>query len=182
MSKFESRALSEYPLKPLLYRRYIDDCILVWIFGIAAFLAFVDYLNSRHPRIQITAEYTHTTNSHTISYLDLSISVSGGKLDWELFVKSSHSGVHLSYLSALPMETKIAVANNQIRRAVNNATTEAGRQRRIKKITTLLLEKLNHYPRRIIQSAIQHSDIARTTARIREQPHQQTPHRKGKRQ
>ena len=70
MSKFESRALSEYPLKPLLYRRYIDDCILVWIFGIAAFLAFVDYLNSRHPRIQFTAEYTHTTNSHTIrSYL-----------------------------------------------------------------------------------------------------------------
>ena len=180
MSKFESRALSEYPLKPLLYRRYIDDCILVWIFGIAAFLAFVDYLNSRHPRIQFTAEYTHTTNSHTISYLDLSISVSGGKLDWELFVKSSHSGVHLSYLSALPMETKIAVANNQISRAVNNATTEAGRQRGIEKITTLLLE--NHYPRRIIQSAIQHSDTARTTARIREQPHQQTPHRKGKRQ
>ena len=83
---------------------------------------------SRSTLKKFTAEYTHTTNSHTISYLDLSISVAGGKLDWELFVKSSHSGVHLSHLSALPMETKISVANNQIRRAVKNATTEAGRQ------------------------------------------------------
>ena len=150
MSRLESLALSDFPLKPLLYRRYIDDCIIIWLFGVASFLRFVEHLNSRHPHIRFTADYTCPANSHTISYLNLSISCSSGKLDWELFVKPSHSGVHLSYLSSLPLDTKIAVANNQFSRAIANSTTEDGRQRSIAKITTLL--KNNHYPTAIILS------------------------------
>ena len=78
MSRLESLALSDFPLKPLLYLRYIDDCIIIRLFGVALFLQFVEHLNSRHPHIRFTTDYTRSANSHTISYLDLSISCSSG--------------------------------------------------------------------------------------------------------
>ena len=110
MSKLEEEALALFPCKPRLYRRYIDDCILVWLHGRRKLVEFVSFMNNRHPDIKFTVECTHDANSHTISYLDLSISVQSGVLQTELFVKPSHSGVHLSYMSSLPMDVKKSVA------------------------------------------------------------------------
>ena len=65
-------------------------------------------------------------------------------------IKTSHSGVHLSYDSALPKEVKMSVATEQFRRATlkRNASTEQGRERGISKIENLL--KQNGYPEDVI--------------------------------
>ena len=163
MSKFETEALLQSPLKPEVYRRYIDDCLVVWIHGLTKLLEFVDFLNSRHPNIKFTIEHTEQNENHQVSYLDLQVGVDEGRIDWELFIKPSHSGVHLSFDSALPIQVKMSVAVEQFRRAYKNASTEAGAHRGANKIKELL-EK-NGFPKNTIDRAQRR---ARTTVPYRQ--------------
>ena len=148
MSKLESEALALSPRKPRLYRRYIDDCLLIWLHGMMLLLEFLNFMNSRHPDIRFTIEHTEQNEEHMVSYLDLSISVSNGILAWELYIKPSHSGVHFSYDTAIPYEVKRSVAIEQFRRARRNASMEEGRG--MQKIIKLLAE--NGYPTSIVES------------------------------
>ena len=102
-----------------LYKRCIDDCILVWLHELASLLQFVDFMNSRHPDIRFTIEHTEQNDEHKISYLDLQVTVSvhDGTIDWELYIKQSHSGVHLSYDSTLLDNVKKSVVVEQFRQA-----------------------------------------------------------------
>ena len=159
MSKLEEEALSLSPQKPLLYRRYIDDCILVWLHGLELLLEFLRFMNSRHPDIRFTIEHTEENEMHTVNYLDLSVSVRDGLLSWELFIKPSHSGVHLSYDSSLPMDIKTSVAVEQFKRATRNASTDQGRQTGQEKIECLL--RGNSYPKEVVDRAKQRADTRR---------------------
>ena len=159
MSKLETEALSLSPYKPQLYRRYIDDCITVWLHGLALLLEFVAFMNSRHPDIKFTIEHTGQNELHTVSYLDLSISVLDGIVNWELFIKFSHSGVHLAYSSSLPGNVKRSVAVEQFRRANRNASTKEGRIRGEQKIETLLRQ--NGFPPAAIRRAKQQASARR---------------------
>lgn len=134
-----------------MYRRYIDDCLLVWLHGLRRLLDFVDFMNSRHEDIKFTLEHSMQNEEQNVSYLDLSISCDEGRLDWELFIKPSHSGVHLAYNTALPSEIKKSVAVEQFRRACRNASTEQGRKRGMQKIEKLL--STNGYPSHVIAAA-----------------------------
>ena len=162
MSKLESEAMAMFPWKPRLYRRYIDDCLVVWCHGLVKLMEFVQYLSSRHPDIRFTVEHTQQNVSPTVSYLDLSISVASGVVQWELFVKPSHSVVHLSYESSLPLGVKRSVAQEQFRRANSNASTDRGRERGEKKIETLLRD--NDYPQHAIQAAKHHASTPRPSS------------------
>ena len=167
MSKLETEALALSPQKPSLYRRYIDDCIVVWLHGMEQLLEFVEFMNSRHPDIKFTIDHTEQNAEHNVSNLDLLISVENGNINWELFMKPSHSGVHLSFNSALPGEVKSSVAVEQFRRARRNASTEQGIQRGIEKIERLLRE--NDFPPDVIQTAKE-----RATLRQKEQQRNKT--------
>ncbi|XP_065176129.1 uncharacterized protein LOC135805933 [Sycon ciliatum] len=67
MSKLESEAMAMFPWKPRLYRRYIDDCLVVWCHGLVKLMEFVQYLSSRHPDIRFTVEHTQQNVSHTVT-------------------------------------------------------------------------------------------------------------------
>ena len=85
--------------------------------------------------------------------MDLTLSLSpASALEWELFIKPSHSGVHLSFLSCLPMATKRSVARNQFVRALRYSSTAQGKERSIRKISQLL--HTNDYPESEIHKAL----------------------------
>ena len=167
MSKFEQEALAMTPWKPSLYKRYIDDCLVVWLHGLERLIEFIEFLNSRHPNIRLTSQHTLQDNGRSVSYLDLSVSVCSGYISWELFVKPSHSGVHLSYESALPETVKKSVAVEQFRRADRNANNVPGRQRGNEKIEDLL--RTNNYPHEIIQAAKRRATLQRSERRRMEE-------------
>ena len=73
-----------------------------------------------------------------------SVSICDGMLEWELFVKPIHSGVHLSPVSLHPLSCKRAGATNQFQQAVQYSTTMEGRKKSEEKIGELL--RLNDYP------------------------------------
>ena len=66
MDRFEANALNNWPDKPLVWLRIIDDIFLVWTHGENKLLEFIHYLNSIHPTIKFTQEYT----PHRINFLD----------------------------------------------------------------------------------------------------------------
>ena len=151
LSHLEERALAEYHLKPLMYRRYHDDVILLWLFGLEELLRFVDFFNSRYPSIKFTLESSRNGEEPVVNFLDLTITAQGGRLDWELYMKPAQSGVHLSFQSSLPMQVKRSVAGSQMRRTISNASTPVGESRGLDKIARLL--RSNDYPENEIRRA-----------------------------
>ena len=56
MAKFEEEYLPRYHLQPLLFKRYIDDCFILFTHGREELDEWANYLNSRHPSIKFTFE------------------------------------------------------------------------------------------------------------------------------
>ena len=69
MGKLEKEILSQVTLKPLYYKRYIDDLLVLWEHSEDELKDFISNLNTFHPTIKFTYEYSH----HSINYLDLKI-------------------------------------------------------------------------------------------------------------
>ena len=60
MDRFETKALADFPLKPLTWKRFIDDIFMIWTHGEESLKHFIDYLNSFHQTIKFTHEMSYT--------------------------------------------------------------------------------------------------------------------------
>ena len=69
MDRFETKALNNYHLKPLIWKRFIDDIFLIWTHGEDSFKDFVNYLNSLHNTIKFTSE----TSTTSVNFLDTTV-------------------------------------------------------------------------------------------------------------
>jgi len=58
MDDLEQKLLESSPLKPFVWWRYIDDVFLIWQHGEESLKQFLEYLNSCHPSIKFTANYS----------------------------------------------------------------------------------------------------------------------------
>ena len=61
--------LQTQPIKPLLLARYIDDIFIVWTNSTKSLISFLQDLNSFHPNLRFSHEYSETS----IDFLDLTI-------------------------------------------------------------------------------------------------------------
>ncbi len=62
MADFEEKYVYTYHKQPLFWKRYLDDCVLVWVHGEEELKKFLDHLNSVHPTIKFTMEYSPEKN------------------------------------------------------------------------------------------------------------------------
>ena len=94
MAELEEEILSEIELKPYLWWRYIDDIFFLWEHGEEKLKEFIEHLNEKHPTIKFTAEWSQTS----INFLDVTVSLIGGKINTDLYVKptDSHQYIHSS--------------------------------------------------------------------------------------
>ena len=51
MDRFETKALSNWPLKPLIWLQFINDIFMIWTHGKDNLTEFITYLNGFHPTI-----------------------------------------------------------------------------------------------------------------------------------
>ena len=83
MGDFERKALQNYPDKPHVWLRYIDDIFMVWTRGDheETLDEFLKYLNNIHPIIKFTSQRSTTS----IPFLDVNIQLHEGKVETDRY-------------------------------------------------------------------------------------------------
>ena len=101
--------------KPLLNRRYVDDCFLVYrpLDHIALFL---DYLNSQNPNISFTPEIEHEGKR---SFLDIDVSRSNGKFTTSVYRKPTFTCLFTNFHSFIPLNYKRSLVSCLLHRVFN---------------------------------------------------------------
>ena len=102
MAELEEEILSEVELKPYLWWRYIDDIFFLWEHGEEKLKGFIEHLNEKHPTIKFTAEWSKTS----INFLDVTVSLVGGNITTDLYVKPTDSHQYLHSSSCHPYHCK----------------------------------------------------------------------------
>ena len=74
MNKVETEILSQRELKPLVWKRFIDDIFLLWTINRDRIEQFIEQANNHHPTIKFTAE----TSDKETTFLDTYIPVYKG--------------------------------------------------------------------------------------------------------
>ena len=99
MGWFEDTFVYNYKLQPLMWKRYIDDILIIWQHGKEELLEFIEYLNQQHRTIKFTEEISNVS----INFLDITIMTNGeGNLFTTLYCKPTDSHNYLLYSSEHP--------------------------------------------------------------------------------
>jgi hypothetical protein len=110
MGALEARLLLGAPLQPLVWWRFIDDVFMIWTHGMAAFEAFLAYLNQAHA----TIKFTHEVSPISLNFLDVTVYVDDhGQLQTKLYTKPTDAHLYLYPASSHPPSTKKAIPYSQ---------------------------------------------------------------------
>ena len=85
MADFEEKMLESSEKKPMIWWMYIDDIFFIWRHGRESLKVFIEQVNTFHSTIKFTAEYS----KEEVNFLDGNIKLIDGKLNTDLFVKST---------------------------------------------------------------------------------------------
>ena len=120
MSFHEKTWLHNCPLfKPLLYRRYVDDCFLLFK-SLNHVPLFLDYLNRQHPSISFTSELE---KDGKLPFLDVEIFRSNGKFSTSVYRKPTFTGLFTNFHSFIPLAYKRSLVFCLLHRIFNLCST-----------------------------------------------------------
>jgi retron-type reverse transcriptase len=89
MENFEKKAIDSYPLKPLRWKRYVDDTNVLWPHGKEELDKFFQHLNNLSKDIKFTMELE---DNGSIPFLDILINrKEDGKLGHSVYRKKTHT-------------------------------------------------------------------------------------------
>ena len=137
MAELEEEILSEIELKPYLWWRYIDDIFFLWEHGEEKLKEFIEHLNEKHPTIKFTAEWSQTS----INFLDVTVSVIGGKSATDSYVKPTDCDQYLHFLSCHPYHCKKRIPYSQALRLNRICSDPNSFDRRCNDLEKWLIER-----------------------------------------
>ncbi len=147
---FETVWLDSCPIefKPVLYKRYVDDCFLLFRQKSHVSL-FLDFLNRQHPNIEFTFELE---SGGVLSFLDTSISRAGGHFQTSLYRKPTFSGVYSHFDSFSPLCFKFGLIFTLLFRAYQICSSFGAFHDEVLKLKSIL--RKNGYPLSLIDSVV----------------------------
>lgn len=134
--------------RPLLYKRYVDDCFLVFK-HIAHVEKFLSFLNNQHPNIRFTKELE---NNGSIPFLDIMVRRAENSIETSVYRKPTFTGLGLSFFSFIPFSIKKSVVLSAIHRAYRISSTY-----KLFNIELGFIKKFfkdNGFPRSLVESVI----------------------------
>jgi hypothetical protein len=105
----------------VLYKRFIDDLLVIWTGGLAALNDFHALMNAIDPKIK----FTMASSNKSIPFLDLLISIKGNRIDITTYQKSMNKYLYLPFTSAHPMAAKRGFIKGELIRYARNSSTAA---------------------------------------------------------
>ena len=138
MDRFESKALAKQSLKPLIWKRFIDDIFLIWTHGEESLNKFVQYLNSLHPTIKFTSEYS----KESINFLDTTVKLDKSRqIITTLYNKPTDTHLFLHHTSAHPDNTMKKGPYGQYLRIRHISTLDSDFKHNADKLTEYYLKR-----------------------------------------
>ncbi len=125
MAELEKNLLQNYTMKPILWKRYIDDILCIWPGPPSEVQTFMNYLNSIHDTIKFTYECSKTT----VDFLDITI-YKGNRfelqqmLDFKPFFKKTNKFQYLEYSSSHPKQTFKSLIKGELTRLLRACSDE----------------------------------------------------------
>ena len=108
--EFDEKAMNGFPIKPLLFFRYLDDIFMIWPGDVIQLKEFELFLNGLIPDIKITLEYSNTQ----ISFLDVLIYTDNDQLHTRTFFKQTDTHQLLHTQSFHPKHTTRGIIKSQL--------------------------------------------------------------------
>ena len=97
MDRFETKTLDNYPLKPMLWLRFIDDIFMLWTHGEDQLMNFISYLND----INLSIKFTHEHSDQTVNFLDTSLHIDENRRIYTtLYEKPTDTHLFFHYTSS----------------------------------------------------------------------------------
>ena len=145
MASLEEPFLQSRRLKPLLFKRYIDDIFMIWPHGLDELKTFVQEFNNLRPRIKLTFEAYQTA----ANFLDTTVYKGrrhreNGHLDIKPFFKSTNSMHYLHFTSNHFKSVFKGIVVGEATRFLRNSSDERVFQNTIYQFQQAL--KLRGYP------------------------------------
>jgi len=120
MSNFEDKFIFNRNTKPIYYRRYIDDLLLIWKDTEEELTDFKDHLNNCHPTIKFTFE----TSPTEVTYLDINIVKENHSLYVKPYFKATNTFSYLQKSSYHPKFTFKGIYRGENVRILRNCTKQ----------------------------------------------------------
>ena len=137
MAELEEEILSKIELKPYLWWRYIDDIFFLGEHGEEKLKELIEHLNEKHPTIKFTAEWSQTS----INFLDVTVSLIGGKINTDLYVKPTDSHQYLHSSSCHPYHCKKGIPYSQALRLNRICSDPSSFDKRCNDLEKWLIER-----------------------------------------
>ena len=131
--------------KPVLYRRYVDDCFLLFR-SLNHVPLFLKYLNQQHHNITFTSE---VERDGKLSFFDIDISRSQGKFSTSVYRKPTFTGLSTNFHSFISLTYKRCLASCLIHRIFNLCSSYENFHIQLEVVGNLF--KLNGFPSRMFE-------------------------------
>ena len=158
MEFFEKLAIEKTPLKPKMWKRYVDDTFVVWEHGLESELtSFLEHLNSLRPSIQFTCE---VEEGGKLPFLDVQLVRNGSSLETSVYRKKTHTDRYLHYNSHHHPRVKVGIVKTLKDRAsrICQSSKLRGEISRLQEVF-----EDNVYPTAVVKKVLQRRKLARPT-------------------
>ena len=140
MGKFEQQAIDNSSLKPFIWWRFIDDIFMIWTHGEEHLKTFIGYLNSFHPSIKFTHEYSNSLHQ-TLPFLDVQVHLINNHIQTDLHTKPTDKHQYLLKTSCHPNQTKKAIPFSLFLRIRRICSTETFFDQRSRELIEYLAKR-----------------------------------------
>ena len=137
MAELEEEILGKAKFKPYLWWRYIDEIFFLWEHGEEKLKSFIDKINKMHPTTKFTADWSKTS----IIFLDVTVSITKGIRETDLYVKPTDSHQYFLSSSCHPFYYKKGIPYSQALRLNRICSNNEFSDKRCNYLEKYLLER-----------------------------------------
>lgn len=147
------------------WKRYLDDCFIIWDKSVDNVQALHSELNNLHTKLVFTMEQSETE----ITFLDIKLKKQEQKIITDIYHKTTDTKQYLHFRSCHPRSTKFNIPYNLARRICTIVTEPALRKFRLQEMKRDLLNR--GYPTGLIDKGIEKANSIPTEILRTPKPH-----------
>ena len=153
MTKVETEILNQSALKPLIWKRYIDDIVSLWTLNREEIMQFIEQANKHHPAIKFMAEFSETETT----FLDTNVCKgercrSNSVLDVRTHFKSTETFQYTHFSSCHPPGVKKGFIKGKALRLLKTHSSKKIFEELIQNLKSCLREI--GYPENLVQRTL----------------------------